>query len=87
MQSRVGRVKIEDVSGKPLFMGIDSGSTTTKICLVDEEGNLVFDRYGHNRGNALQTARDMLAEVVKLFEVGARQFPGLYRPLGSDRLR
>jgi len=68
MQSRVGRVKIEDVSGKPLFIGIDSGSTTTKICLVDEEGNLVFDRYGHNRGNALQTARDMLAEVVKLFE-------------------
>ena len=56
-----------DVAGKPLFLGIDSGSTTTKVCLVDETGNLLFQRYQHNRGNALQTACDALAEVEALF--------------------
>ena len=84
MQSRVGRVTIEEVAGKPLFLGIDSGSTTTKVCLVDESGNLLFRHYQHNRGNALQTACDALAEVDEL--VRFRRFLRLYRPLGRDRL-
>lgn len=67
LQSRVGRISIEDAAGEPLFLGIDSGSTTTKTCLVDAQGNLLFSRYRHNRGNALQTARDALAEIGELF--------------------
>ncbi|RPI97423.1 MAG: CoA activase, partial [Chloroflexi bacterium] len=68
VQSRVKRVTIAEVRGKPLFLGIDSGSTTTKICLVDEAGRLLFNSYQHNRGNALQTACDALAEVSRLFD-------------------
>jgi predicted CoA-substrate-specific enzyme activase len=66
VQSRVGGVKIEDLPGRPLFVGIDSGSTTTKICLTDQDGRLLFSRYSPNRGNALQTACDALAEVDRL---------------------
>ena len=75
VQSRVGRVTMEQVSGQPLFLGIDSGSTTTKLCVVDHEGRLVFDRYIHNRGNALQTARDALSELEKLFASVPDQAP------------
>jgi predicted CoA-substrate-specific enzyme activase len=67
VQSRVGRVGLAEVAGKPVFLGIDSGSTTTKICLVDEAGSLLFHRYQHNRGSALQTACDGLEEVSRLF--------------------
>jgi len=67
VQGRVGRVTIREVSGKALFLGIDSGSTTTKVCLVDEVGNLLFQSYQHNHGNALQTACDALAKVQELF--------------------
>ncbi len=66
VQSRVGRVAIEQLGGQALFLGIDSGSTTTKLVLVDDEGRLAFERYMHNRGNALQTARDALSELEKL---------------------
>ena len=66
VHSRVRRVSIEETRGKPLFVGIDSGSTTTKVCLVNEAGDLLFQRYQHNRGNALQTACDALAEVSAL---------------------
>ena len=67
VQSRVGRTTIEETRGKPVFLGIDSGSTTTKLCLVDEAGRLLFDRYSPNRGNALQTACEALAEIGELF--------------------
>lgn len=66
-QSRVERVTVEQLRGQPCFVGIDSGSTTTKVCLVDEHGRLLFSHYQHNRGNALQTACDTLGVVRDLF--------------------
>ena len=39
---------------KSLFLGIDSGSTTTKILIMDTEGNVVYAFYGANEGNPLK---------------------------------
>jgi activator of 2-hydroxyglutaryl-CoA dehydratase len=36
-----------------LFLGIDSGSTTTKIVLIDEQGRVAFEYYINNKGNAI----------------------------------
>lgn len=36
------------------FLGIDSGSTTTKILIIDEEDNLVHTFYSGNEGNPLK---------------------------------
>jgi predicted CoA-substrate-specific enzyme activase len=36
------------------FLGIDSGSTTTKILLMDEEARLVYTFYDKNEGNPLK---------------------------------
>ena len=38
----------------PLFLGIDSGSTTTKILVMDTEGNVVYTFYSTNEGNPLK---------------------------------
>ncbi len=38
------------------FLGVDSGSTTTKIVLLDEEGRLVYKDYSYNNGNSYTTA-------------------------------
>jgi predicted CoA-substrate-specific enzyme activase len=35
------------------FLGIDSGSTTTKILLLGEDGRVLFQHYASNRGNPL----------------------------------
>jgi len=42
------------------FLGVDSGSTTTKIILIDEEDYVLFDYYTRNEGNPLQSFVDGL---------------------------
>ncbi|MEA2101236.1 MAG: acyl-CoA dehydratase activase-related protein, partial [Thermodesulfobacteriota bacterium] len=56
-QSRVPRVDLSDVRGKDLFLGIDSGSTTTKIVLTDEEGKVVLGHYGANNGDPIHAVK------------------------------
>ncbi len=45
------------------FVGIDSGSTTIKSCVIDEEGNLLFSRYENNNGNPIDRVRQFLIDV------------------------
>ena len=48
------------------YLGIDAGSTTTKLVLIDNEGNLLYSSYGSNEGNPLQSVIKMLE---KLYDV------------------
>ena len=45
------------------YLGIDSGSTTTKFALVDEAGNLIDSFYANNEGEPLDVARAALADL------------------------
>ena len=38
------------------FLGIDAGSTTTKLALIGSEGELLFSFYASNQGNPIKTA-------------------------------
>ncbi|MDD5724105.1 MAG: acyl-CoA dehydratase activase [Syntrophales bacterium] len=66
-QTRVPTVDIADVKGKGLFLGVDSGSTTTKLVLVDEEGRLVLGHYGANDGDLILAATRGLSGMMKKF--------------------
>ena len=48
------------------FLGIDAGSTTTKIALVSEEGKLLYSFYSSNDGSPLKTAIRSMKEISKL---------------------
>ena len=48
------------------FLGIDAGSTTTKIALVSEDGKLLHSFYSNNNGSPLQTAIDAIKDIYKL---------------------
>ena len=48
------------------FVGIDAGSTTTKLVLIDMEGNLLYSLYGSNEGNPLQSVIKMLKELYSV---------------------
>ena len=50
------------------YLGIDSGSTTTKIVLIDREGNIGFSYYAPNRGNSVQAVRQGLKELKEKLE-------------------
>ena len=47
------------------FLGIDSGSTTTKIALVGEDGSLLYSFYAGNGGSPLTTAIGSLKEIYE----------------------
>ena len=50
-------------SGHKYYLGVDSGSTTTKLVLADETGRPVFTDYSYNNGNSLQTFRSALERL------------------------
>lgn len=62
--NKVIKADIESYSGK-CFLGIDGGSTTTKIALIDEEGRLLFSYYGSNEGNPVEVVRKALIKLYK----------------------
>jgi len=45
------------------YLGIDAGSTTTKIALVGEDGSLLYSFYSNNNGSPLATALTSLKEI------------------------
>ena len=47
----------------PVFLGLDSGSTTTKACLVDKDGRIIWDFYAHNQGNPVDLAVKVLKDL------------------------
>lgn len=61
-ENRVKRGELSDAHGS-LFLGIDAGSTTTKIAVIDNDGRLVFSHYGSNEGNPLRTTINALNKL------------------------
>lgn len=63
--------KLEEGSTLRAYLGIDSGSTTTKFALIDEDENLVDEFYAANEGRPLEVAkRALLALRDKYREAG-----------------
>lgn len=54
----------ESYEGK-IFLGIDAGSTTTKMALIGEEGQLLYKFYSGNEGSPLTTAIRAIEEIQK----------------------
>ncbi len=48
------------------YLGIDAGSTTTKLALVGEEGELLYRFYSNNEGSPLKTAIRSIKELKEL---------------------
>ena len=59
------RAKLENYTGN-IFIGIDAGSTTSKLILIDEKGNILHSAYKSNEGNPLNTVKEMIKEVYQL---------------------
>lgn len=73
----VPKAKLQDYKGD-CFIGIDAGSTTTKIVLIDNEGKLLYSLYGNNEGNPLQSVIKMLNSLYKILpETAKLRFSGV----------
>ena len=54
------------------YLGIDAGSTTTKVALVGEDGSLLYSFYSNNNGSPLSTAIRSIKEIYSLLPDKAR---------------
>lgn len=59
---KVGRAELSKYSGNA-FLGIDAGSTTTKIALVSDDGKLLYSFYASNEGNPLNVVIKALNDL------------------------
>ena len=76
-RASVPKAKLQDYKGD-CFIGIDAGSTTTKIVLIDNEGKLLYSLYGNNEGNPLQSVIKMLNSLYKILpETAKLRFSGV----------
>ncbi len=67
---KVERKSLDGFKGD-CFVGIDAGSTTTKLVLVDRDGALLYSLYGSNEGNPLSSVIKMLRELYSVLPEGA----------------
>ncbi len=64
-RARVRRGDISTYKGN-CYLGIDAGSTTTKLALISEEGELLYSYYTSNRGNPIEAAKNGIREMKAL---------------------
>ena len=48
------------------FLGIDAGSTTTKLAIIGEDGRLLYSFYSNNNGSPLKTAIESVKEIKEI---------------------
>ena len=49
------------------YLGIDSGSTTIKMCVISQDGELLVSRYSSNNGNPVQAVESFLMSFYESF--------------------
>ncbi|MCD8325560.1 MAG: 2-hydroxyacyl-CoA dehydratase [Lachnospiraceae bacterium] len=68
---RVEQGSLADYHGG-CYLGIDAGSTTTKVAVVGEDGTLLYSFYSNNNGSPLDTAIRAIAEIAKILPKDAK---------------
>ncbi len=62
---------IDEYNG-PAFLGIDAGSTTTKLVLITEAREILYSYYSSNEGNPLNTAVKAVKELYSKMHNGIK---------------
>ncbi len=70
-QYKVKKGALESYSGN-CFLGIDAGSTTTKVALVGDDGTLLYSFYSSNNGSPLKTSIRAIQEIYAKLPENAR---------------
>ncbi len=58
------RAELSNYKGQA-YLGIDAGSTTTKVALISENSELLYSYYGSNEGNPLNKVVDIIKDLYE----------------------
>lgn len=89
-RNKVKKADINTYAGK-CYLGIDAGSTTTKIALIDEGGGLLYSYYRSNLGNPLESTvtalKDMYTKIKENIKIVNTAVTGYGEHLLKSALR
>lgn len=68
-QNQVEQRQLETYSGDA-YLGIDVGSTTSKIVLISDQAELLYTYYGSNNGSPLELVRKIMMEIYERLPSG-----------------
>ena len=86
-------VKIGELKGYKgkIYIGVDCGSTTTKLAVISEDKELLYSYYGSNRGNPLEIVKSRLLDIYGALspeaEVGGSAVTGYGEELIKNAFR
>ena len=63
-KDKVQRKDLKKYKGN-CFMGIDAGSTTSKLVLIDDKGDILYSAYKNNEGKPLESVINMVKKVYE----------------------
>jgi len=64
-KTKIEKVEIEELTDDCCYIGIDSGSTTTKVIAMDGQDRIFFTFYKKNGGKSLETVKEGLSILHK----------------------
>lgn len=67
--ARIKRGILSEYKGKT-YLGVDAGSTTTKVTLIGEDGEILYSHYSGNEGNPLMKLLSILKDIYKKLPEG-----------------
>ena len=70
-KAKVQRAELSSATGD-CYLGIDAGSTTTKLVLIDKEGRLLWSFYAGNQGSPIATSIRALTDLKEKLPEGVR---------------
>ena len=83
---KVQKNSIETYRG-PCYLGIDAGSTTSKLVLLDDDSKILYSHYSNNNGNPLEIAIEVLKDIYDRLPEGAWIASSGITGYGEDFLR
>ncbi len=69
------------------YLGVDAGSTTTKLVLITPEGGILYSYYASNKGNPVAVVHEQLYEIYRRFGDRVKIAASAVTGYGEDLIR
>ncbi len=70
----IKEIDLADSQSKECFLGVDSGSTTTKIVIINQKKDIIFKYYAKNGGDPLGTFKQGLLQFQEKAKSSGKNF-------------
>lgn len=85
-KATVERLDIAGYSGNA-YLGIDCGSTTTKLVLISEDNKIIYEYYSSNNGNPIEIIKSELEKIYQLLEDRIKIVGSVVTGYGEELIR